>query len=236
MDRQIKEFSMLQRFPFCRIKAALLCKQYNYMTCNKRKILRNVISNVLQQWARCIVSAANYKQTNKKSKSAKYFVMSSPLHLMAKTNKHTLIRTVVSGHVDEFPPNKLNDNSEDWENIRRLVCHKPPDIDSKYSIGRGGMGPGIYVFALIDWDARRERRTQYLVAGGDPQVRLTQQLFEEFAANALPLPDNHDGLGPIYVPNNDPNDWEDPTLAFVAGRENEDVDEDNNSEMLRELI
>jgi hypothetical protein len=48
-------------------------------------------------------------------------------------------------------------------------------------MGQGGMGPGIFVWALLDWDAViRQWRGLFLGQGGNPIQRVTQHVMEEF--------------------------------------------------------
>lgn len=92
--------------------------------------------------------------------------------LVSAKNKYTMVCYPVGFHIDHF-----NKGEESLEN---KVCFVHPRF--KETCGRGGAGPGVFVWALLDWKYDRPglRRQQFLALGGNPNKRVTQPAMEEF--------------------------------------------------------
>ena len=75
------------------------------------------------------------------------------------------------------------------ENKILLVARDRSNLGSKNALGRGGAGPGLFVFALLDWrQSTRARRRRWIRIGGDAHLRVTQRMIDEFCiARNLPV-------------------------------------------------
>eukprot|EP00978_Attheya_sp_CCMP212_P006602 scaffold15316_cov67-Attheya_sp.AAC.2 len=83
-----------------------------------------------------------------------------------------------SNSIDVF----LSQESE-IENKIFLPYYDCSDTSSKLAFGRGGAGSGIFVYAVLNWGSDKQARwTQYLDMGGNADVRVTQQIMEDFLA------------------------------------------------------
>ena len=92
--------------------------------------------------------------------------------LVSMLNRYTMVCHPVALHLDKFHGNEAS--------LENKVCfiHNRKSDDC----GRGGAGPGNYVWALLDWQYERSnpRRAEYLALGGSPQVRVTNDVWTAF--------------------------------------------------------
>ncbi len=66
----------------------------------------------------------------------------------------------VGFHIDVFAER----GTDVIENKIVLVARRRSDLTTPKPLGRGGLGDGIYVFALLDWEApQRASRRRYLL-------------------------------------------------------------------------
>ena len=66
---------------------------------------------------------------------------------MAKKCRVTLLAHAVGYHRDIFS----NNSGDKIENKLLLVSHDRSNTKSDVALGRGGAGPGVFVYALLDW-------------------------------------------------------------------------------------
>ena len=172
LDRQIRKHRVLQKFPLCRVVTAMLCLQLNKLNLFPRPVIATASRNLLDLFSLACQKAEAH---------AKDPMLGDPLFWMAKASKHTLVMHPVGWHIDIFA-----DNGKDCiENKLCLVSWDRTDFSrTDLALGRGGLGPGGFVFGLLDWDAPvRHRRHVFLVNGGNPKQRVTQSRMETFLSN-----------------------------------------------------
>jgi hypothetical protein len=175
LDRHVREHRVLQKFPWCRVVSAILCIQLNKLNLFRRPVVPTASRNLL-----FLCSLA----CQKAEAHADDPVLGDPLHWMAKESKHTLVMHPVGWHFDIFA-----DNGKDCiENKLCLVSWDRTDFSrTDLPLGRGGLGPGSFVFGLLDWNGPARRRRQvYIDNGGDAGQRVTQQRMETFMASLEP--------------------------------------------------
>ena len=172
-DHHLKTFPLLSRFPWCHVKSAILCYQYNVLHPDK-KVISVATNKMLQEWIKAKQKATNYIATCQGTKEELY---SNPLYHLSLISKHTLVLHPVSFHRDVF----ANNGTNCIENKILLLSNRRSDWSQTSALGRGGLGPGAYVFALLDWDANvKGRRTRYLELGGPAEVRVNQTIMDNF--------------------------------------------------------
>lgn len=116
----------------------------------------------------------------------------------ANYNMHTKVQHPVGAHQDSFGKSKEEDDPDFKFKIYSLenkICFHHPRLFDRYGIGRGGAGPGKFVFAILDWQssqsgARRRAVRNNLPADQVP-ARISRDFWEQFrvahpdAANAV---------------------------------------------------
>jgi hypothetical protein len=68
-------------------------------------------------------------------------------YYLAKSCRLTLLAHPVGYHRDTFS----NNSGDKIENKLLLVSKDRSFAASKVALGRGGSGPGVFVYALLDW-------------------------------------------------------------------------------------
>ena len=68
-------------------------------------------------------------------------------YYLAKSCQLTLLAHPVGYHRDTFS----NNSGDKIENKILLVSKDRSDATSKVALGRAGFGPGVFVYALLDW-------------------------------------------------------------------------------------
>ena len=130
--RQTTRFPLFDTFPFCRVQTAILCDQYNET--NSPKIMTVAVSSVLGEWNAAKLAAGSE---------------ASPVsiaHELAIRSTHSLIEYSCGFHLDVSGQH----GTDDIENKITLVClQKSGTADG--SVGRGGCGPHLYTYAVMDW-------------------------------------------------------------------------------------
>ena len=102
---------------------------------------------------------------------------------IAITNRHSLVCHPVSFHKDVF----ANKEGDKLENKICLVNFRRSNQKEELPLGRGGAGPGYYVFAIIDWEGtKKKRRKIYVDATQDAARRVTAPFFRNWVINQAP--------------------------------------------------
>ena len=92
-------------------------------------------------------------------------------------NRHTLVCHPVGYHQDIF--------TNDKPCLENKICFMTENLSEKYlGTGRGGAGPGKFVFAILDWEGyQRTRRSTYIaISGNADPPNVTEQLWQQFIA------------------------------------------------------
>ena len=96
------------------------------------------------------------------------------LKLLALRNKFSVVAYPVGYHFDIFKSNEAS--------LENKICFSF-EADNTKDRGRGGDGPGRYVFALLDWTngGSNSRRRRFIANGGilDAGQRLTSDMWQE---------------------------------------------------------
>ena len=106
------------------------------------------------------------------------------------TAMHTFCLCSARVHGDVFAGSKAQekDKCDDIENKVMFVSRRQSDLSQGLPLGRGGGGPGVFAFSLLDWGAgKRHRRNepdcgvdQAQEAAATPHAALTQERMESF--------------------------------------------------------
>jgi hypothetical protein len=97
-------------------------------------------------------------------------------YCLALNASHTLVTHPVGFHRDVF-----SSGQAEIENKLLIVSFDRSKLGEKLARGRGGAGPGIFVYAILDWgNETKARRTRFLQLGGDATVRVTQQIMDDW--------------------------------------------------------
>ena len=120
--------------------------------------------------SRCIaqVDQPAGRLTNDDPCMLKWSALNCTLHVCISENKHTSVCHPCGHHRDVFAQDGLENK----------VCFSMP---GRSEVGRGGDGPDMFVFALLDWrtSLRCRIRQHFLALGGNPEVRPTQKHLDE---------------------------------------------------------
>jgi hypothetical protein len=131
---QLVEFPVLQDFPLCRVETAQLLEHRN-STLPYRKACPTAVDSMISEF-----ELATIMEVTEKFKHSVGFYLALNCRL-------TLLAHSVGYHRDTF-----SDNSGDKiENKVLLVNKDRSNVGNKIAMGRGGAGPGIFVYALLDW-------------------------------------------------------------------------------------
>ena len=101
----------------------------------------------------------------------------------ANFNKHTLVQHPVGNHEDSFGTIKTTEGEKTGiHSLENKVCFWHAGNIDRYGIGRGGMGPNKFVFAILDWTNSRSgaRRRAVYNAVADPPRRVTEAFWRNF--------------------------------------------------------
>ena len=131
---QLMQFPLLMQFPSCRIESAQLMNFRNTKL-PYRKVCPTAVVNMLGEWQ----DALKVCEQDSFRNLVGYY--------MARRCRLTLLAHAVGYHKDTFS----NNNGDKIENKILLVSKDRSDTSSQVALGRGGAGPGIFVYALLDW-------------------------------------------------------------------------------------
>ena len=141
--KSTNEFPIFGVFPECRIQTAIILVYFNKKATSLNE--------------RCARSkAAHYfldEMWTIRSKLNEGQVLGQNLSIAAE---HTLVTHPVGYHLDSFSKNGGHDIIE---NKICLVNKQKSDYKSDFSLGRGGCGPGIFVYAILDWGVSTSTQT-----------------------------------------------------------------------------
>jgi hypothetical protein len=144
---QLEDSKLLSAFPFCCLLAALVCTQVNKMNLLPRPVIPSASAKLLAEFMEC-------RDTTRAE------LGNLGLWNMALNSKHSLVCYAVGFHIDVF----AEKGTDVIENKIVLVARKRSDLTTPKPLGRGGLGDGMYVFALLDWEApTRARRRRYII-------------------------------------------------------------------------
>jgi hypothetical protein len=152
-----EKYPALQAFVACKYYAALVIDQLNHAS----------ITN--------IQPAAIRHELQELEEAAQYATESLDIiAFLGGRNKHTMVCHPVGYHLDVF-----NDKLPSLEN---RVCFVHPRLAP--ACGRGGAGPGVFVWALLDWrnSSTGQRRRDYLSQGGNPKQKVTDEFWNKWSA------------------------------------------------------
>jgi hypothetical protein len=90
-------------------------------------------------------------------------------------NKHTMVCHPVGYHLNVF--------SNNLPSMENKVCFVLPGLAQE--CGRGGAGPGVFVWALLDWRnlSSGQRRRDYLSQGGNPSQKVKKEFWKKWSAS-----------------------------------------------------
>jgi len=184
----LKKFEVLRRFPWCRVMTALLCLQYNKARKRQRKVISEAARRLLEEYELAKTAAAKYVAAAKeeidqghKPPDFEYKIFSNPCSWLALWSSHTLVTHSVRYHLDVFAKIRNKKGTDCIENKLLALHFLLSTFKGNLALGRGGAGPGIYLWALLDWQAPiRARHRVYLEQGGNPTVRVTQSVMDDF--------------------------------------------------------
>mmetsp|Transcript_23622 Transcript_23622/g.34712 ORF Transcript_23622/g.34712 Transcript_23622/m.34712 type:complete len:561 (+) Transcript_23622:138-1820(+) len=133
-DCQLDRFPVLTHFPTCRVETAQLLMHRNSMFTQNIACPKAALS-MLGEWE----EAKHMQQSDAFKKSQGYY--------LAKKCRITLLAHAVGYHRDTFS----NNSGDKIENKLLLVSHDSSNTKLDVALGRGGAGPGVFVYALLDW-------------------------------------------------------------------------------------
>ena len=132
---------------------------------------------MILEWKETVAEADHHVQEATKYQKPIDPILSDPLCWLARRSKHTLVCHPVGYHWYVF----AGRGNDCIENKLLLLAMRRSQPGWSQALGRGGMGPGFFVWALLDWDAViRQRGGLYLGQGGNPNQRVTEHFMEEF--------------------------------------------------------
>ena len=103
----------------------------------------------------------------------------------ANFNRHTLVQHPVGMHQDSFGKRSVRSVKQEIHSLENKICFPcHGGLFDKFGIGRGGAGPGIFVFALLDWQTQRPGRRRQAMRNVLPEEliprRVTEQIWAAF--------------------------------------------------------
>ena len=129
------QFPFFGLFPECRIQTAIIIMYFNTKAISlKRRCTRSRAALMFLQ---------EIKDTQ--LKLSKDIVLGTYLSMAAE---HSLVTHPVGYHLDAF---SRHGSGDVIENKICLLNVQKSNCNSEYALGRGGCGPGKYVFAILDW-------------------------------------------------------------------------------------
>ena len=163
----MKRFPFLYSFAESKVYAAFILDRINSL--QKIPIQPTAVANEISLYERglFISPGMRWSSLSKQGRENEVRARRGALVLYAINNKHTLVTHPVGFHQDKFADGK--------ESLENKVCFKL-DGWHKCRMGRGGAGPNVFVFAVLDWvnsSRGEEKRTQ--VACGYVKVPLNRK-------------------------------------------------------------
>eukprot|EP00978_Attheya_sp_CCMP212_P027972 scaffold95216_cov68-Attheya_sp.AAC.10 len=102
---------------------------------------------------------------------------------LAMNASHTLVTHAVGFHRDIFSSGQAEIKSK-----LLMVSFDRSDLSETIARGRGGGGPGFFVYAILDWgNETKHHRQQYLELGGSATVRYQPTVLGIRQADTVPV-------------------------------------------------
>ncbi len=103
-----------------------------------------------------VLGALQYKSANPSSNDLR----TRPWWYLAMTAMHTFFLFPVKVHGDIFAGSGAQDEDkcDVIENKVIFVSHRRSDLSQALPLGRGGGGPGVFTYSLLDWGAGKQYR------------------------------------------------------------------------------
>ena len=131
------EYPFFTVFPECRVQTALMILYFNM----KAKSSAND--------CKCLVSKAALDFLNEMCDIPKLLEINESWGVcLSLKAQHSLVTHPVGFHLDAFSAYRSSDMIE---NKICLFNVQKSDSSSKLALGRGGCGPGVFVYAILDW-------------------------------------------------------------------------------------
>jgi len=134
LHRQLQKFPFLTQFPSCRVETAQLLHHRNN-TMKHRLACPKSIESMIGEWN----DAVGKQRIDQYKHSQGYY--------LARDCRLTLLSHPVGYHRDSFAHNR----GDKIENKILLISQHRSNKKSTIAMGRGGCGPGVFVYALLDW-------------------------------------------------------------------------------------
>jgi hypothetical protein len=165
--KQVEAFPLLASFPDCRFVTAQVLRYRNLCLPNEHIACAEAVTNMFHDVINIIKPEADSNVRKDFSRVG---------YCLALNASHTLVTHPVGFHRDVF-----SSGQAEIENKLLIVSFDRSKLGEKLARGRGGAGPGIFVYAILDWgNETKARRTRFLQLGGDATVRVTQQIMDDW--------------------------------------------------------
>ena len=131
-------------------------------------------------------SATNYRASARKkfrkTRTNDVCYRQAVLANYANFNRHTLVQHPVGLHCDSFGKRTVRTVKMEIHSLENKICFAHYGLFDKFGIGRGGAGPGIFVFALLDWQTQRPGRRRQAMRNILPADLIPRRVTEHIWA------------------------------------------------------